>query len=282
MNIDSVMLLSIGAVALAGLVQSVTGFGFGLVSMALLPLLVDFRDAYTIVSIMVLVTCSMTLLSNITRYRWRQGLGLLISSCLALPIGFYAMVHIPQVWLMRGLGVLIGLYALREILMSRVRPIRIPAKYEVPMGALSGALSGAFHAGGPPAVIYAYSQDWTKEHIVALLQVVFLIPSVIRLFLVRNEGLLRTDLLWIGLLSIIPLVLAILLGTRILHRVKREQLRMIVFVFLFVIGIKYLATKAEKRETPTATAKSSVLMTGGVSCSRPEPSSRPSPQRPSD
>ncbi len=158
----------------------------------------------------------------------------------ALPVGFYAMVHIPSEWLMRGLGIFICLYSLREVLLSRVRPFHIPRKYGVVMGSISGALSGAFHAGGPPAVIYAYSQDWTKEHIVALLQLVFLIPSIIRLILVQNHGLLRTDLLWIGLLAIIPLVLAILGGTHVLHRVKRERLRMIVFVFLFVIGVKYL------------------------------------------
>jgi len=89
-------------------------------------------------------------------------------------------------------------------------------------------------------MIYAYSQEWTKEHIVALLQLVFLIPSIIRLFLVESTGMLRSDLMWAGVLSIIPLVLAIGGGTRVLHRVKREQLRLIVFVFLFVIGIKYL------------------------------------------
>lgn len=240
MNVDSMMLLVVGAIALSGLVQSVTGFGFGLVSMALLPLLVGFTDAYTIVAIMVLVTCGMTLMGNITHYRWRHGLGLLVSSCLALPLGFYGMVHIPQAWLIRGLGVLICLYSLREILMSRLRPIRVPASCEIPMGVLSGALSGAFHAGGPPAVIYAYSQNWTKEHIVALLQLVFLVPSVIRMGLIVKQGLLRMDLFRTGLLAILPLILAIMVGTRVLHRVKREQLRLIVFVFLFVTGVKYL------------------------------------------
>ncbi|MBN1489976.1 MAG: sulfite exporter TauE/SafE family protein [Phycisphaerae bacterium] len=240
MNSDLMMVLTIGAIALSGFVQSVTGFGFGLVSMSLLPLLLGFEGAYTIVSIMVLVTCSMTLMGNIKHYRWRQGLDLLISSCVALPVGFYVMVHVPSEWLMRGLGIFICLYSLREVVMSRIRPFNIPKKYGVVMGSISGMLSGAFHAGGPPAVIYAYSQDWTKEHIVALLQLVFLIPSIIRLILVQNHGLLRTDFLWTGLLAIVPLVLAILGGTHVLHRVKRERLRMIVFVFLFVIGLKYL------------------------------------------
>lgn len=249
---DRMMLLAVAAIALSGFVQSVTGFGFGLVSMALLPLLIGFKDAYAIIAIMVLVTCTMTLMTNVRHYRWRQGLSLLVSACLAVPVGFYVMVRIPQEWLMRVLGVLICLYSLREILMSRMRPFRIPEKYGPAMGALSGALTGAFHAGGPPAVIYAYSQDWTKEHIVALLQMSFLAPSVIRLFLVGATGLLRRELLQVGLLAIVPLVLAVMLGTRILHRVSREKLRLIVFVFLFATGAKFVSTQRPPVQSPTA------------------------------
>ena len=39
MNLDSILLLTVVTLALAGFVQSLTGFGFGLVAMALLPLL---------------------------------------------------------------------------------------------------------------------------------------------------------------------------------------------------------------------------------------------------
>lgn len=241
MNIDSVMILTAAALALSGFVQSVTGFGFGLVSMSLVPLILnDVKDAYTVVAILNLVVCTMTLIGNIKHYHWRMGLGLIIGSCLAIPVGFKALVHFQSDWLLRGLGLLICMFSLSDMLLSKIRPIRIPEKYGWVMGIFSGCLGGAFNAGGPPAVIYAYSQSWSKEHIVALLQVLFGTSSVIRLALLQNAGMLRGDLLRTGLLSIVPLTLAILLGTRILHRIKREKLRVIVFVFLFVIGVKYL------------------------------------------
>ena len=62
----------------------------------------------------------------------------------------------------------------------------------------------------------------------------------VRLCMVHSSGLLRGDLLRTGLLTIVPLVLAIYVGTRILHRIPREKLRLIVFVFLFVVGLKYM------------------------------------------
>ena len=59
----------------------------------------------------------------------------------------------------------------------------------------------------------------------------------------------------IGLLSILPLVVAIVIGTRILHRLPRERLRMIVFVFLFVTGVKYGLTQPPAAQAqPTASA----------------------------
>ncbi len=240
MNIGWIMFLTVAALALSGFVQSVTGFGFGLVSMSLLPLLLGYQDAYTMVAILNLVVCIMTLASNIRHYRWRQGLGLLIGSCLAVPLGFYAMVYLRPEWMLRGLGLLICLFTLSEMLMPKTRPLRVPERYGLALGALSGGLSGAFNAGGPPAVIYVYSQSWAKEHTVALLQVVFGTSSVIRLLMVHSSGLLRGELLRTGLLAILPLILAIYVGTRILHRIPRDRLRLIVFVFLFLIGVKYL------------------------------------------
>jgi len=240
MNIDGIAIVTVAALALSGFVQSITGFGFGLVSMSLLPLFLGYKDAYTTIAIMNLVVCGMTLASNIRHYRWRQGLGLVIGSCLAVPVGFYTMVHLQSDWMLRSLGLLICLFTLSEMLMSKTRPLRVPERYGLPMGALSGGLSGAFNAGGPPAVIYVFSQSWAKEHNVALLQVVFGTASVMRLFMVHSSGLLRGDLLRTGLLAIVPLVLTIYLGTRLLHRIPRDTLRLIVFVFLFLIGVKYL------------------------------------------
>jgi uncharacterized membrane protein YfcA len=94
--------------------------------------------------------------------------------------------------------------------------------------------------GGPPAIAYVYSQSWTKEHTVALLQVVFGTSSVIRLFLMQGAGLITADLLRVSLIAIAPLLLAILAGNRLLRKMRHQHLRLVVFLFLFVIGFKYL------------------------------------------
>ncbi len=247
MNFDSLLLLTVATLALAGFVQSLTGFGFGLVAMALLPLFLPFKEAYFIIIIPNLVVCAINFAANYRHFQWRQGLGLLIGSCLAVPLGFCAMMNMKSDWLMFGLGVLICVFAASELLMSKSRPLKLPEGMGWPTGLASGALSGAFNMGGPPAVAYVYSQVWTKEHIVALLQLVFGTSSIIRLCLMafwpkegQGVGMITARLLFISLLAILPLLATIYAGNHVLRKIKREHLRVMVFVFLLAIGIKYI------------------------------------------
>lgn len=240
MTFDSILLLTVGTLALAGFVQSLTGFGFGLVAMALLPLFVKFKEAYFIILIPNLVVCAMNFAANYRHFRWRQGRGLLLGSCLAVPIGFYTMLNMKSDWLMFGLGLLICVFASSELLMSKTRRLKLAESMGWPTGLASGALSGAFNMGGPPAVAYVYSQTWTKEHIVALLQIVFGTSSIIRLCLMQGAGMITGELLWISLLAIVPLLAAIYGGNLLLRKIKREHLRVVVFLFLLVIGLKYI------------------------------------------
>lgn len=240
MSADAILLLTIATITLSSFVQSVTGFGFGLVAMALLPLFLSFNSAYFVLMIPNLVVCLVNFAANRRHFRWRQGLGLIIGSCLAVPLGFYFMIHIKSEWLMRGLGLLICLFSASELLMAKRRPLRLPENLGVPMGLVSGSLSGAFNMGGPPAIAYVYSQSWTKEHTVALLQVVFGTSSVIRLFLMQGAGMITADLLRVSLFAIVPLLLAILAGNQLLRKMQHQHLRRVVFLFLLVIGVKYL------------------------------------------
>jgi uncharacterized protein len=240
MNPAALLLLTVTTLTFAGFVQSVTGFGFGLVAMALLPLFVDFKEAYLIIIIPNLIVCAVNFAANYRQFQWRQGRGLLIGSCIAVPLGFYTMLNMNSDWLKFGLGVLICVFSASELFMSKERPLRLAEWLGTPMGMASGALSGAFNMGGPPAVASVYSQSWTKEHIVALLQIVFGTSSIIRLCLMQGKGLVTTDLVRTSVLATVPLLLAIFGGNILLRKVKREHLRIMVFVFLLLIGIKYV------------------------------------------
>ncbi len=232
--------LIILVICLAGFTQGLTGFGFGLVAMPLLLFLMDIKEAAALTVLLNLVVCGLTFFSTRGHYSFREGLGLVAGTCLGVPLGVYALVRLDEVLLLRILGASMVLFSANELLLGRARPIHLSPRLGLPFGLLSGGLSGAFGMGGPPAVAFTYSQAWGKEQIVAMLQVVFGLSALLRLVLLRAAGLLASPLLISGLWSLVPLVLAIALGQRCFSRIPQPVLRRATFLFLGVMGIKYL------------------------------------------
>lgn len=228
------------ALSLSGFVQGVTGFGFGLAAVALLPLLLGLKDAQVVVALLNVVVCMVTFLATWRHFRWRDGHWLIIGSVLGVPIGFFALVQLPASFLLQALGLLLCVFSASELWRGDRILIRIPPSLGFPVGLVSGSLGGALNVGGPPTVAYVYSQSWTKEQIVSLLQVSFGLCAVLRLALIMNSELVRPELMRVSLLAIVPLLLATWLGSALLKRVPQDRLKMAVFVFLFIMGLKYL------------------------------------------
>jgi uncharacterized protein len=244
METDALMhtaiLLVIGVICLAGFAQGLSGFGFGLITMPLLPLFMGVKDAVTLTVLLNLVVCGTTFLSIHYHYSWRQGLGLLVGALLGVPAGVYVLIHMNQTLLLRILGGVMLSFAINELWLTRAKPVRLSSRLALPFGLVSGGLSGAFNMGGPPAIVFCYSQTWSKEQIVALLQIVFGLSTCLRLVLLGSAGYLKKTLLLAGLWSLAPLIGAILLGQQLFARVSQNTLKKAVFLFLGAMGIRYL------------------------------------------
>lgn len=234
------IILSAVAISLAGFAQGLTGFGYGLVAIALLPLLMSLKEAVTLATLLNLVVCVRTFLSLRAHYSWRQGLGLVVGACLGVPLGTYLLIQLDEALLLRVLGGVMLLFSANELLLARGKPFRLSPCLGLPFGLVSGGLSGAFGVGGPPAIAYTYSQSWTKEQVVAVLQIVFGLSALLRLILLGTAGFLSTPLLHAGLWSVIPLLGAISVGQKFFSRISQSVLRLAAFLFLWTMGLKYL------------------------------------------
>ena len=230
------------AVSFAGFVQGLTGFGFGMAAVALLPLLLGLQDAQAVIAILTGVVCAATFFATWRHFRWRDGRWLVLGAGIGVPIGFWALVCLPATLLLQGLGLVLCLFSASELWRGERLPLRIPPALSFPIGVVSGCLGGALNVGGPPAIAYVYSQPWTKEQTVSLLQVVFGISAVLRLALMIPGRLIRPEHLWVSLLTLAPMLLATWCGNGLLRRLPREKVKWAVFVFLFLMGVKYLFT----------------------------------------
>jgi uncharacterized membrane protein YfcA len=230
----------VSILALAGFAQGLTGFGFGLVSMALLPLFIDFKDAVPLVAVLNLLVCAATLLTARRHLDWRRVAPLAAASALGVPFGVWALVRWDARWLLAVLGAWMIAFAISELALARWWRPRFPEWSAWPVGFISGVLGGAFNAGGPPVIAYTYSQPWGKEETVAALQMVFGASAVVRVGFMGGAGLMPAELWTVLGAAVLPVLAGITLGTRLLRRVPGAALKVVAAAFFLVMGLKYL------------------------------------------
>ena len=230
----------IAILACAGFVQGLTGFGFGLVSMSLLPAIMDLRQAAAIGTFYGLLVTIGTFLRYYRDYNWRLGLPFLVSMCIGVPVGVYFLDKSSEGFLIKTLGVLMIGIALREFFFKPERKAFHPT-LSVPMGLFSGSLSGAFNLGGIPTASYAYSHPWTKGQIMAFLQTMLMLSCTLRLFLYGKFGYLKQFSWSFGAAVAIPLFGAMFLGHYVMDRIQTQYMRRGIFAFIGLAGVYYLA-----------------------------------------
>ncbi len=227
------------ALAGAGFVQGLSGFGFGLVSMSLLPLFMSIKQAAVISTAFTLMATLITYTRHYRAYNWRLGAGFLASVCVGLPLGVYLLQRSSETILIRLMGGFMLAYVAREFFM-RPKVRTVPVALMVPWGLFSGAISGAFNLGGIPSAAYAYAQTWSRDQIMAFLQVMISLSCILRMLFYHGAGLVG-GLPWSrAALMAIPVYGTIWLGHLTLTRVKPETMRKGIFVFVGLSGFYYL------------------------------------------
>jgi len=240
--LSPLLLWCVVAVTLAGFVQGTLGFGFGMVAMALLPFAIAVKEASPVVVLLTLPAVIIVFCVHWRHCSLRDGWLLVLGTCVGTPLGVYLLAIAPETLLLRLLGIILFLFAAQE-LWSAWRgktKFRLKRWSGFPIAAFGGALGGAFNCGGPPVVAYVYSQSWSKEKIVAMLQLVFTVGAALRMASMIHEGLFTPHVLKIGIWSAVPVFFALLLGTRVMKKLSTARLRTVVFVFIGIIAIKFL------------------------------------------
>jgi uncharacterized membrane protein YfcA len=228
-----------GALACAGFVQGLTGFGFGLVSMSLMPLFMGVKEAAAISTVFSLLATVTTFIRHARDYNWRLGFVFLLSVCVGVPIGVYFLDRTNESLLVHILGALMLAMAAYEFLSKR-KLSTVPTALTVPVGLFSGTLSGAFNLGGTPTAAYAYAHPWTRGQIMAFLQVMITVSCLLRMVCYAHFGYFHYFSWSAAALLAIPLYVAIAGGHACLQKISPQQMRRVVFIFIAVVGAYYL------------------------------------------
>ncbi len=232
--------LTFFVVFVAALTQGVVGFGFGLVTMALLPLFMSERFAVPFVAIYCFGVAALIAWQLRRHLQLRRTLPLLIGTAIGVPLGVLALQVANPLTIKLILGITLIAYsgwALFTTIEPRER--HIPVAWAWLAGAASGVL-GAFNTGGPPAVVYTTLRNWDKDATKSTLQVVFLLTSVIQLVGFAWTGMLTSEVLIQNLVMLPAMVLGVVVGHFLYARIDELTFKRALLGVLLLVGIVYV------------------------------------------
>lgn len=101
----------------------------------------------------------------------------------------------------------------------------------------SGIINYLFLCGGIVLVIYMSRKYKDKDCFRGFNGVIFLFQSIVMLFVQQGNGMYRYDNIMMGLLGIVPVVIATWLGNRIVKKISQKHFEKITYILLMAMSL---------------------------------------------
>lgn len=226
----------------SGFLQSVSGFGYSVVSMSTLPMLMTPVSATTISGIVGNLQSIVLSFKMRHHIRYRVLVIPLAVSILSAWTAISIMQTRPSSEYKRILGIFLILIALYLLFFNHKIKIRANLLTGVITGLISGAANGLFGMGGPPAVMYMMAATKNKEEYLSTIQFFFLMSGLANTAARIWNGALTQEVMKLCLISIAGMLLGGLAGSKVFKKLSQEQLGKFVYGFMMVMGI-FIAIK---------------------------------------
>lgn len=222
-------------IVIAGLLQGLTGFGFGLIA---LPLLGFFIPLKTVIPLIVLLAIFISLILSI---QLRQSIvfknvGIMFLATLpGIPLGAYFLKHMSVQPLSLALGVIMIAFTSYQLFV-KPRPRALGVPYAMTAGFGCGFLTGCIGAGGPPAIIYTTIQPWSKDIAKANLALYFLLTGTLTSASHAMNGMISNEVLHYWMISLPALVVGIIGGTFAYRHISDHGYKKMALLLVFILG----------------------------------------------
>ena len=218
--------------------QRVTGFGFGILMMTLLPVLApSYAEATALSGLLAIFTALVPAIQSRKSLNWKKLLPILLIFLVTSWLGVLLLARLDNSLMKHVVGgVLIAVSLWFFITGGRIR-LAPTLPVQAGMGTLSGLMGGLFAMQGPPAVIYFLAVSDTKEEYIALTQWYFLIGNIFMAFFRAGSGFITPAVLKLWCVAIPGVFLGLFLGAKVYKKIRTEELRRVIYAFLLIAGL---------------------------------------------
>lgn len=237
-TVTPVPLTADGIVLLAAAVQSAAGFGYTIIAVPLLAIVIGPQQALPVAWLTFLPLTVVMLLSLRTEVYWIIGWRLGVPGMSATLIGTWAVAHLPS----HALQALTGMSVL-ALTLTPAPPRAAIGKRAVDLlaGALAGLLGAAAGASGPPLVLAVSRHGLDRAQTRATLAWVFTLFSLATLTWLALTGRIPPQSRALLPACLPPLASGTALGSLIGRRLSEQAIATTIRVLLLASGLACLA-----------------------------------------
>ena len=221
----------------ASFTAATAGFGFALVSMPLITLVVSPRFAVPFV-MLYCFGINLFLLLRFKEYiEWQKLWPLLVGALSGIPLGIYFLKNYDDVVIKKIVGGVVIVFALWNLITRADRGCVLHRPWAYLAGFASGILHGGIAMSGPPLLIYLTFNKWEKTLTRATLQSFFFVTGSCSLFGLALTKVLTLSVLRYNLLYLPVVVLGGVTGYFLFKRLSSGRFNKILLSLLLVTGL---------------------------------------------
>ena len=230
-----------GAIFFSAMVTAVAGFGFGLMSVPVMSLVIDIHSAVIVSSIVALFANGVQAYMYRRKRDRRLANRLSLACVLGLPLGFVVFEFVGD----RALRVVLGVgVVLAVVMLSRgLNLAHLGPQLEWGLGFISGVLNTSISTSGPPLVFDLQARNLAPEAFRATINYIFLISGSVGLVIFAVGGKIQANEIQAGAIATPALALGLLAGMPLRKRFPPERFRLLV-IWLLIVGAVAAVAKA--------------------------------------
>lgn len=224
----------------AALVQSTSGFGFGIVFMAIMPLILPYKECNVLTLATVLVLQMYTLIKFRKHINFKLVLIPAIAALIFGSLGVHLMISINARMMNFILGGFLWILAFYLIVLAKRIHLKQSPVTGFFAGSFGGFMDGMFAIGGPPMVAYFDSVINDPLEYQATLQTYFMITTVNVLINNILCGNFTSQYAFPLCISIVSCLAGTTLGMHFTEKISMQLVRKLAYTVMIVAGAYHI------------------------------------------
>lgn len=236
------LVVALGAIV-AGFVQGLSGFAFGMVAMSFWAWALDPRLAATLAVFGALVGQLLAVFTVRRGFNLRLLLPFVLGGLVGIPLGVAVLPHLDMAWFKALLGGFLALWCPVMLMAGSLPPVTVGGRLgDTVAGMAGGVLSGIGGFAGPVPTLWATLRGFGKDEQRAVIQNFNLSMLLVTMGVYLGSGAVTRQMLPYFAIVAPAMLVPTLLGARLYIGISEARFRQIVLGLLTASGVALLAS----------------------------------------